>query len=122
MPLTYKGGPTVPGITACDLMTRLYVYSADSLRGREAGTVDAIHATAYIESEVKRLGHKPAGDNGTYFQNMPVTARVAKAESTVTVGGKAFRLNDDFSALAPPIATRLATPCSAGCSATRSTH
>src|ERR1019366_9684902 len=26
MPLTYQGGPTVPAITACDLMARLYVY------------------------------------------------------------------------------------------------
>ncbi len=107
MPLAYKGGPTVPDITACDLMTRLYIYSADSMRGREAGTVDAIHATAYIESEVKRLGLKPAGDNGTYFQNMPVTARVATAASSVTVGGKAFRVNVDFSA--PGTADRNAT-------------
>jgi hypothetical protein len=86
MPLTYKGGPTVPDITACDLMTRLYVYSADSMRGREAGTPDNIRATAYVEREVRRLGLRPAGDNGTYFQNMPVTARVATAASSVKVG------------------------------------
>ena len=75
MPLTYAGGPTVAAITACDLMTRLYIYAADSMRGREAGSPDAIRATAYIEREVRRLGLKPAGDNGTFFQNMPVTAR-----------------------------------------------
>src|SRR3954462_1314799 len=69
MPLTYVGGTTVPAITACDLMTRLYIYAADSMRGREAGSPDAIRATAYIEREVRRLGLKPAGDNGTFFQN-----------------------------------------------------
>jgi hypothetical protein len=53
MPLTYQVGPTVTAITACDLMTRLYIYAADSMRGREAGTPDAIHATAWIEREVR---------------------------------------------------------------------
>jgi hypothetical protein len=98
MPLTYKGGPTVPAITACDLMTRLYIYAADSMRGREAGTPDNIRATAYIEREVKRLGLVPAGDKGSYFQYMPVTARVATKASSVTVGGKSYRLDVDFSA------------------------
>src|SRR5258706_16475985 len=41
MPLTYQGGPTLTAITACDLMTRLYIYSADSMRGREAGGPEA---------------------------------------------------------------------------------
>jgi hypothetical protein len=108
MPLTYKGGPTVAEITACDLMTRLYIYAADSMRGREAGTPDAIHATAYIEREVKRLGLRPAGDNGTYFQNMPVTARVATKASSITAGGKTFHPGADFSA-AGAAADRAAT-------------
>jgi hypothetical protein len=98
MPLTYQGGPTVPAITACDLMARLYVYAADSMRGREAGTSDAIRATAYIESEVRRLGLRPAGDNGTFFQSMPVTARVMTQASAISAGGKTFHPGADFSA------------------------
>jgi hypothetical protein len=96
MPLTYQGGPTVPAITPCDLMTRLYIYAADSLRGREAGTPDAINATAWIEREVRRLGLRPAGDNGTYFQAMPVSARIVSSTSTITAGGKTFRTDVDF--------------------------
>src|SRR5947209_4508218 len=96
MPLTYKGNPTVPEITACDLMTRLYIYAADSMRGREAGTPDAIRATAYIEREVRRLGLKPAGDNGTYFQYLPVTTRSLASGSTISAGGKTFHANTDF--------------------------
>lgn len=98
MPLTYHGGPTVAAITACDLMTRLYIYAADSMRGREAGTPDNIRATAYIEREVKRLGLIPAGDKGSYFQSMPVTARIALKTSTITAGGKTFHLGTEFSA------------------------
>jgi hypothetical protein len=96
MPLTYQGGPTVTAITACDLMTRLYIYSADSMRGREAGTPDAMRATVWIEREVRRLGLRPAGDNGTYFQNMPVSARSVSSASTIVSGGKTFRTDVDF--------------------------
>jgi len=96
MPREYHGGATVAAITACDLMTRLYIYSADSMRGREAGSPDAIRATAYIEREVRRLGLKPAGDNGTYFQYLPVTARSVSKESTISAGGKTFRSGVDF--------------------------
>jgi hypothetical protein len=96
MPLTYQGGPTVTAITPCDLMTRLYIYSADSMRGREAGTPDAMRATVWIEREVRRLGLRPAGDNGTYFQAMPVSARVVSSTSTITSGGKTFRTDVDF--------------------------
>jgi hypothetical protein len=98
MPLTYSGGPTVAAITPCDLMTRLYIYAADSMRGREAGTPDAIRATGWIEREVRKLGLRPAGDNGTYFQNMPVTARVVSGASSISAGGKTFHPDVDFSA------------------------
>jgi len=97
MPLTYSGGPTVADITACDFMTRLYIYAADSMKGREAGSPDAIRATAYIESEVKRLGLKPAGDKGSFFQYLPVTARVLGANSSITSGSTTFKPNQDFS-------------------------
>ena len=96
MPLTYQGGPTVTAITACDLMTRLYIYADDSMRGREAGTPDAMRATVWIEREVRRLGLRPAGDNGTYFQSMPVSARIVSSASTIMSGGKTFRTDVDF--------------------------
>lgn len=98
MPLTYHGGATVAAITPCDLMTRLYIYAADSMRGREAGTADALRATAYIEREVRRLGLKPAGDHGTYFQYLPVTTRSVLKTSSIAVGGKTFHSGTDFTA------------------------
>ncbi|MEP6990762.1 MAG: M28 family peptidase [bacterium] len=98
MPLTWQGDATIAAITPCDLMTRLYIYAADSMRGREAGTPDAIRATVYLEREVRRLGLRPAGDNGTFFQNMPVTARMVSASSTISADGRTFHPDVDFSA------------------------
>src|SRR5262249_58895667 len=94
--LPYEGPATVAALAPCALMPRLYIYAADSMRGREAGTPDAIRATAYIEREVRRLGLKPAGDNGTYFQYLPVTTRALASKSTISVGGKTFHANTDF--------------------------
>lgn len=66
-------GRTVADITPADLRTRLYIYADDSMQGREAGTIGDYKATAYIASELARMGLEPAGDNGTYFQDIHST-------------------------------------------------
>jgi hypothetical protein len=71
---SYAGPPTQAAITPGDLKTRLYIFADDSMSGRAAGTPDNLRGTAYIEREVRRLGLEPAGDNGTYFQNVPLAA------------------------------------------------
>ena len=65
---------TVANITPGDLRTRLYIYADDSMMGREAGTVGDMKATAYIAAEAQRMGLEPAGDNGTYFQEIHATS------------------------------------------------
>lgn len=70
-PRTWVPRPTEPAITANDLRTRLYQFADDSMQGRRIGEPGNYKGTEYIASEFKRLGLKPAGDNGTYFQNLP---------------------------------------------------
>jgi hypothetical protein len=96
MPLKYKGGPTVAAITPCDLMTRLYIYADDSMRGREAGSPDAQRATKYIEEQVRGMGLKPGGTNGTFYEYMPVTATFGDSASTMVVGSQTFHAFKDF--------------------------
>jgi hypothetical protein len=102
LPLKYKARPTVAAITACDLMSRSYIYSDDSMMGRRVGTEDNIRATAYIEREVRRLGLKPAGDSGGYFQYLPVIERRFDSTSAISVSGKVFRPGTDFVAFGQP--------------------
>jgi len=95
LPLHYTGGPTQPAISAADLMTRVYRYADDSMMGRDAFSDDDARATAYIESELRRLGLEPAGEDG-YFQ-YPLIRRVTDATaSTLSVGGAAYTLWTDF--------------------------
>lgn len=96
LPLKYTGKPTTDEITAADLMTRLYIFADDSLMGREVGTKYNDMGTAYIEREVRRLGLVPGGDNGGYFQNLPLYSYQTEAASTMKVGDQALVLGTDF--------------------------
>ncbi|MDB4914555.1 MAG: peptidase [Gemmatimonadetes bacterium] len=69
-PFKWAPRPTVTDITANDLRTRLYQFADDSMSGRRIGEPGNYKGTDYIAREFKRLGLKPAGDNGTYFQDL----------------------------------------------------
>jgi peptidase M28-like protein len=91
LPLKHAPRSTTAAITSADLMTRLYIFSDDSMEGRRVGTEGHRRATAYIEREVRRLGLIPAGDSGSYFQDLPVFARSLIAGQSLGVGGTTFR-------------------------------
>ena len=81
-------------------MTRVYKFADDSMMGRPVGTPYNDMGTAYIESEVRRLGLQPGGDNGTYFQKLPLYTRNLDSASTITVGETTFKAGIDFTASA----------------------
>jgi len=54
----------------------LYIYAADSMMGRRVATEGSRKATDYIAAEIRRIGLEPAGDSGTFFQDIhPDTIR-----------------------------------------------
>src|SRR2546423_6082687 len=87
LPRTHRPVPTAPAITPGDLRTRLYILADDSMQGREAGTPGNVKGTAYIAAEIKRAGLVPAGDDGTYFQTIPLKTRTFDTTSTFTLAG-----------------------------------
>ena len=96
LPLKYAPRPTSPEITAADLMTRLYIYADDSLMGRRAGTLYDLKATDYIAREARAMGLVPAGDSGTYFQDVPLVSTTTDTASTLVVAGTTLKVFDDF--------------------------
>ena len=70
-PATWIPRATTSAITANDLRSRLYPFADDSMQGRLIGSAGNFKGTAYVAREFQRLGLKPAGDNGTYFQELP---------------------------------------------------
>ncbi len=65
---------TTSAISPGDLRTRLYAYADDSMMGRETGTPGNRMATDYLAREAARIGLQPAGENGTWFQDMRSTS------------------------------------------------
>ncbi|GAC1647137.1 MAG: hypothetical protein NVS4B3_00710 [Gemmatimonadaceae bacterium] len=100
LPLKHAPRPTEPGISASDLMTRLYIFADDSMMGREAGTEGNFKATAYIEREVRKMGLQPAGDSGTFFQTLPFVTRSVAEGPTLGTGGHPLSAWVDFAPLA----------------------
>ena len=101
LPRTHRPRPTSSAISAADLMTRLYIFADDSMQGREAGTIGSVKATAYIASELKRMGLKPAGDSGTYFQVLPFKVRSVDTSSVITVGAARLPFGREWGTTTP---------------------
>ncbi len=96
LPLKHKPQPTSAAVSPADLMTRLYIFADDSMQGRETGTVGHLKSTQYIADQVKALGLIPAGDHGTYFQNLPVFQRSLDPASTLGVDGTKLAAYTDW--------------------------
>ena len=82
-PFKHTPKPTTAAITAEELRTRLYIFSDDSMQGRKVATIGNMKGTAYIGSELKRLGVEPGGDDGGYFQRLPYVHRMFASSSTL---------------------------------------
>ncbi len=64
--------------------------ASDLLEGRGPGTRGDALATAYIAAQFEAAGLKPAGDNGTYYQKVPllgITTDPVKTSLTFTKSG-----------------------------------
>ncbi|MEO6525060.1 MAG: M28 family peptidase [Gemmatimonadaceae bacterium] len=97
LPIKYTGKPTTAPISAADLMTRLYIFADDSMMGRQVGTEYNLKGTAYIEREVRRIGLVPAGENGGYFQNIPLFNNyVDSAATAMKAADQTLKLGVDF--------------------------
>lgn len=96
LPLKHTPKPTSSAITTQDLMTRLYIFADDSLSGREVGTEGHVKATDYLASEVQKMGLKPAGENGTFFQTLPLMSRTVDRMSSFVAGGASLTLGNEW--------------------------
>lgn len=84
-------------IRQADLKRDLYAMAGDAMRGREAGTVDEMRASIWVAEQLRAIGVKPAGVDGSYFQwwNMRRT-RISSVSSSVRAGGNTVALWTDI--------------------------
>ena len=75
--------------------------------GRESGARGNYVMTSYIAREMQRLGLEPGGENGTWFQTIPMVRRSADSTSTLRVKGDTLKVRDDFIPIRPTATVRL---------------
>ncbi len=80
-------GRTSTAITASDLRTRLFLIADDSMQGREPGGIGDYKTADYVAAEFRRLGLEPAGEHGTYFQDVPFFRVMADSATRIVAGG-----------------------------------
>ncbi len=68
-------------ILAAELRTHVTALCTEAMDGRLTGTAGERLAGEYIAQQFARIGLRPAGDNGTYFQEFAFTAGAALGES-----------------------------------------
>jgi Zn-dependent M28 family amino/carboxypeptidase len=88
-------------ISADRIREQTKFLASDLLEGRGVGTRGGDLATEYIANQLALAGAKPAGDNGTYFQAVPLTGIETAAGATLSANSVDFRWGDDFVGISP---------------------
>ena len=71
--------------------------SGDALNGRDTGSADFERAALLVADKFAAAGLKPAGENGSYFQRVPMV-ELRLEQARITVGGQPLRLLYDVMA------------------------
>jgi hypothetical protein len=93
--------PQLSTIREAELRRDLFAMAADTFRGREAGTLDEWRASLWLAERARAAGLEPAGDDGTYFQLVPMRRVRVSSASRVELGGGVLALWRDAQVLAP---------------------
>ena len=79
-----------------DLGRRIEKLASDEFQGRAPSTAGGQAASQYIADEMSKAGLAPAGENGTYFQAVELTAMTVLPSSSMTItAGEETLINAD---------------------------
>lgn len=89
-----------PDISAARIRAHVKFLSSDLLEGRGPGTRGDQLATEYIATQFALAGLKPAGDQGTFFQQVPLVGVETEPSARLSVDRNGqtldFKWADDF--------------------------
>lgn len=83
------GGPALDEIRGDQIAAHLQFLSDDLLEGRAPSTRGGDLVAKYLAAQLALLGFEPAGDNGTYFQNVAIVESVVNPSLTLAAGSGA---------------------------------
>jgi hypothetical protein len=71
------------------------LLSSDAMEGRDTGSPGYERAAAVVAERFAAAGLEPLGDNGTWFQEVPME-ELAITQATITVGGRELKFLHDI--------------------------
>lgn len=98
--------PNLESISVADLKGDVYFLASDEMRGRDTAKPESEIASAYIASRFRKAGAMPAGENGSYFQEVqfayheftePPVARLYDSQQAGDGPLAEFKYGQDFS-------------------------
>jgi len=87
-----------PAMTAENLKGHVAYFADDRMKGRDVGTPEHREASEYIANFYKDLGLTPAGENGTFYQEVPFFSLHSNQTASwlsYTAGGETKTLTSD---------------------------
>jgi hypothetical protein len=96
-----ESAPESGSITQRDLRADLFFLAGDGMRGRLTATPENLLAAEFIKSRFERMGLKPAGPDGSYFQiyNLSTASLGEGSQLDVAAAGQAvlrYRSGQEF--------------------------
>ncbi len=90
-----QSGPALNEITDGFITAHIKMLSSDLFEGRAPSTRGGSLAAEYLADQMMALGLEPAGENGTYFQEVPIIESVVDRNFALSVPGRVYRYYDD---------------------------
>src|SRR5687767_3036539 len=88
-------GPAEQEIQQAALKSHIRMLSHDLMEGRAPSTRGGNLAAEYLATQLAAMGIEPAGENGSYFQQVPIVEAVVDRSFTLSVPGNTYRYHDD---------------------------
>ncbi len=96
LPGCQKAPPSEPDFSAARIAAHVRFLSDDLLEGRGVSTRGEGLATLYIATQFAEYGLEPAGDNGTYYQRVPLVGVQTNPASTMTWDNHSLKFADEY--------------------------
>jgi Zn-dependent M28 family amino/carboxypeptidase len=94
-PAPAPAGPAEDEIQEAALVAHVRTLASDEMEGRAPSTPGGQRAADYIADQLKAMGVEAAGENGTYFQQVPIVESVVNRSFTLSVPGRTYRYLQD---------------------------
>lgn len=95
-PAGRAAGPAEQEISDAAIRAHIQMLASDLFEGRAPGSRGGELAAEYLATTMAAMGLEPAGDTGTFFQEVPIVESVVDRKLALSVPGATYRYMQDI--------------------------